>query len=243
MRNLKTVRGLCVAAVMTTVFSGCMNSPVYFDDETSALEPGTDGWWAEKAQLPVGERRRVWKGKVWPTRPRPDLPKQPAIHMYHAAQAWPYPYVCQDREYVRSLFDQQISSGWTEQTTLYTYHFDSNSHQLNVPGQRHLNWILNIAPAQFRNVYLQETVDQGANQMRLASVQTYINQLSMGGNPPQVEWRRDLPPSRRADEIRQMQDLNMQTIPVPSIGGVAAGGGGGGGGGGAAAGGGGGGGT
>ncbi|MFK7819015.1 MAG: hypothetical protein AB8G99_09865 [Planctomycetaceae bacterium] len=230
MRNLKKVRGLCVAAVLTTVFSGCVNSPIYFDDETSALEPGTEGWWAEKAQLPVGERRRVWKGKVWPSRPRPDLPKQPAIHMYHANQAWPYPYVCEDREYVRSLMDLQISNGWTQQTTLYSYHFNEDTHELSVPGQRHLNWILNIAPAQFRNVYLQESLDQNVNQMRLASVQSYLGQFSMGEAAPPVQWRRDMAPNRPAAEVRQMQDLNMQTMPVPNIGGAAGGGGGGGGG-------------
>ncbi len=237
MRSLLTLRGICIAATCATMFSGCVSGPVYFQDETSAYEPGTDAWWAEKAQLPVGERRRVKKGKVWPIQPRPDAPKQPFSHIYHAATSWPYPYVCQDRQYVRSLFDQQAANGWAEQATLHEYHFDPDTNQINGPGRSHLSWILNAAPPEYRGVYLYQSTDMRLNQVRMASVQQAVDELSFGEGAPSVEWRRALPASRPASQIKAMQDLEAQALPAPIVGGAggagagaAAGGGGGGGG-------------
>ena len=141
MRSLLSLRGLCaVAAVATaTIFSGCANGPVYFDDPTSSYEPGTDAWWGEKAQLPVGERRRIKNGKVWPVRPRPGGPQQPASHIRHAAHAWPYPYVCRDRQYVQDVFATQAANGWADAATMYNYYFHPETHQLTVPGKQHLD--------------------------------------------------------------------------------------------------------
>lgn len=239
MKSLLPLRGFFLAAAVTTttIFSGCVSGPVYFDDPTSMHEPGTDAWWGEKAQLPLGERRRMKHGKVWPMRPRPSGPKQHWSHTYHATHHWPLPYVCQDRQYVRDVFAMQAAKGWADETTLSEYHFDPESHELSVPGRQHLNWILNIAPGEHRNVHLQESANQNVNQMRLASLQQAISELSMGDAAPHVQWRRGAPLSRPASQVRQIQAMDMSNLPAPVIGGAGGGGAAGGGGGGASAGG------
>lgn len=227
MRSLRFLRASCAAAVIACTFSGCMTGMFYTDDPNSSHEPGSDGWWAEKAQLPVGARQVYKKGKAWPPRPRPTGEKQQFSHIFHAAHYWPYPYVCQDREYVRSVYHQQMANGWAAQTTLYSYHFNQETNQLSHPGRAHLSWILTEVPEQFRNIYLQKVYEDHINQQRFESVQQALAAMSLGGPVPPVQWRVGSPQGRAASEVQMIQTLDLQNIASPVLGGGTGGGAGG----------------
>ena len=224
MRNLRFFRATCAAAVIACTFSGCMTGMFYRDDPNSSHEPGSDGWWAEKAQLPVGARQVYKKGKAWPPQARPTGEKQQLSHMFHAAHYWPYPYVCQDRQYVRSVYQQQMVNGWAAQTTLYPYHFSEETHRLSHPGRAQLSWILTEVPPQFRNVYIQKVHEEHINQQRFDSVQQALAAMTNGGSVPTVQWRVGSSPGRPANEVQIIQTLDLQSIATPVLGGGAGGG-------------------
>lgn len=231
MRSVRAVLGACVAAMAAATFSGCVTGPFAFEDTESNFEPGSDSWWNEKASSPVGARQKHKRGKVWPPFPRPTGPKQQATHVFHAAHYWPYPYVCQDRQWLNQVWELQAAAGWAKETTLYGYHFDPATFEITVPGRKHLNWILYGAPPQYRNVYLHRSDDEIANQQRMASLMRAITELSPNGDVP-VNWRVGESPSRPASQIQAMQAAEAASQPAPvlgsTIGGGAAGGGGGG---------------
>jgi len=218
---------------------GCSTGPTIFErnDPYSVHEPGSDAWWAEKAALPPGVRQKCWKGKNWPTRPRSTQERQQFSHTFHSEHYWPLPYVCQDRQYMKNVLEAHTIAGWTEQTTLYNRYFDPQTQELTRAGQLHLDWILHVAPAQRRTVYVQSTYDTAMDEVRVASVNTYMA-TNGGGSSAPVVVRDAQSVSRSAREVGIISDMYNTSIPSPRLGsGGGAGGGGGGGGGGDSAGG------
>lgn len=195
---------------------------------------GDDGWfesreerisrrereWAEKASRPVGARQRYWFGKVWPPKPRPVGPNQPMVHRYHAAHYWPLPYVCDDRAYIRELTERQTASGWVTATTLYEYHFDPETNELNRAGEIQLRWILENTPVKYRVTFVQNCGDNAFNETRLQSVQLASgNMLGTEGAPP-VMLRVTSPLGRPASEIVNIHRADLESMPDPRIKGV-----------------------
>lgn len=218
-------RVICAALLLTAC--GCATGPfsLVSNPGQSGLEPGSDQWWAEQATLPPGVRQKCHKGKNWPVQPRSTLPRQQFSHTYHSAHYWPLPYVCQDREYVRSIVQTQMNNGWQEETTLYARHF-SEDQTLNVPGQLHLVDILEVTPAQYRTVYVQSSYNPDVDNARVANVQQMVAELTGGTEQIPVSVRRGRDYSRPASEVKIINDLYNASVPVPRLG--AAGGGGGG---------------
>jgi len=134
------------------------------------MEKYSPEWWEYAASLPVGSRQHYRKGKLWPPRPRPTGPQQPYSHQYHAAHYWPTPYSEHDCSIVKVFEEAQISQGWKNATTLYSYHFDPETQELSKSGREHLIWILNNAHHARRAAFVQATTDKRVNDLRLASV-------------------------------------------------------------------------
>lgn len=180
--------------------------------------------WEEKAARPVGARQRYWFGKTWPIKPRPDGPNQPLVHRYHAAHYWPLPYICDDRAYVRDLTERQVAGGWVTATTLYDYHFDPVSNELNRAGEIQLRWILENTPVKYRVTFVQNAGDGDFNQRRLESVQLQSAQM-LGAEPvPPVMLRVTSPLSRPAAEVVNIHRADLETMRPPRITGVTSGG-------------------
>ncbi|MDA0836064.1 MAG: hypothetical protein O2955_21425 [Planctomycetota bacterium] len=180
--------------------------------------------WEEKAMRPVGARQKTWYGKLWPIKPRPTGPNQPLVHRYHAAHYWPLPYICEDRAYIKNLSDLQVAGGWVTATTLYDYHFDPVTNELNRAGEIHLRWILENTPAKYRMTFVQNSGDSTFNQHRLESVQAQSVQLMGEGATPPVMLRVTSPLSRPAVEIVNIHRADLETMPPPRITGVTGGG-------------------
>ena len=175
-----------------------------------------DAYYAQRASDPIGARQVEKHGKLWPPFPRSTGPANLPSHLYHAEHYWPYPYACQDRDYVRAISSAQTSNGWVTMTTLYDYHFDE-SHKLNESGRMQLRWILENAPARHRYAFVQAGIDNATSQSRLASVKNEATQLVGADQIPPVLIRVTSPLGRPAEEVDAIRRKERETIVNPRI--------------------------
>ncbi|MAT15340.1 MAG: hypothetical protein CMJ46_08735 [Planctomyces sp.] len=188
-------------------------------DAGCEIEKGSPEWWAMQAESPVGSRQVYKKGKLWPPYPRPTGPKQQFSHKYHAAHYWPYPYVCQDRAYVRNVMALQEDNGWQRLTTLFDYHFDEHTNQLTHSGMEQLIWILEEAPEKRRHqIYVQKVVGQEANIARVEVVRTALIELA-GAEASDIciELKAGRNYGRPALEIDTIRKAEISSMPEPRI--------------------------
>jgi hypothetical protein len=174
-------------------------------------------WWQMRAQDPEGARQVEIAGKYWPPQPRPVGPPQLPVHQYYAAHYWPYPWVCEDRHYVRSLSQLQTNNGWVTMTTLYDYHFDPDTETLNKAGRLQLRWILENAPTSHRFCFVQATTNNERSQLRLASVQHESSTMVGADNMPPILLRLASPLSRPALEVDMIRRRELETMFKPRI--------------------------
>ena len=175
-----------------------------------------DAYYAQRASDPIGARQVEKHGKLWPPFPRSTGPANLPSHLYHAEHYWPYPYTCQDRDYVRAISSAQTSNGWVTMTTLYDYHFDE-SHKLNESGRMQLRWILENAPARHRYAFVQAGIDNATSQFRLAAVKNEATLLVGADQVPPVLIRVTSPLGRPAEEVDAIRRKERETIVNPRI--------------------------
>lgn len=191
-------------------------------------DAGTPEYYQYHANSPVGARQKYRKGKLWPPRPRPTGPHQPFAHKYHAATYWPWPYICQDRAVVEATSLAQIENGWVTAATLYDFHFNAETGQLNTSGRRQLHWILTHVPEQYQRLYVVSTFEPRITDARTASVQSELAQLA-SGRELSVELRVAAPLTRSATVVETIDRAAIENTPAPVITyqGISGGGGGG----------------
>lgn len=183
----------------------------------------SEDWYHQRAGDPPGTRQKFKYGKAWPPYARPAGKEQTFWHKYHTAHYWPHPYNCEDRDYIRSIFQQQTINGWETAMTLHNYHFDPETNRLNSAGERQLTWILTQSPQQYRAVYVSRGQSEQVAQFRLALVQE-TSQAICGGTSPPVLLTHDFFIGRPAIEIDTLRRLELQAIPQPRLFVISAGG-------------------
>ncbi len=214
MKRLAT--SLCVALGIGVSGSAMAG---WFDHECDGPAPGTPEYYEYHASQPVGQRQRYWKGKLWPVQTRPVGEHSLFVHQFHHNYHWPHPYVEADRQSVMQYVDIQVANGWRESATLYEYHFDPVTHELNSAGRQHLHWILSNVPQQFRTPYVQSNVvDPDVNELRLASVQAEAGRVVGEAYVPPIALRVTSPVSSSAEEMNAIFEFRRATpIPPPVV--------------------------
>jgi hypothetical protein len=99
-------------------------------------------------------------------------------------------------------------------TTLYEYHFNQETNALNGAGERQLQWILQSAPADQRQLYVQSMNDPVANQLRVANVQMAATNLAGADAVAPVTLRVTHAAGRPAEEVNWILE-QQQTLRVP----------------------------
>ena len=224
---MRTIGPCSLAFGIMMIVSGCMTGPDFMtgDDPHSTLKPGSPEWWSQKAQLPPGVRQKCKKGKVWPARPRSTQEPQQFTHTFHSAHYWPLPYVCQDRQYVKDVFEAQMSNGWTQETTLYHRHFNPDDQTVSRPGLGHIRVILETAPSARRAIYVQSTRDPVIDEARRVNVEAAVAELTHGMESVPVSLRVAREYNRPASEVQAINDLYNNSIPAPRLSGTSGSGG------------------
>jgi len=173
-----------------------------------------------------GGRQTEYKGRFWPPFPRPVGKEAKWIHQYHYAHYWPYPQNCEDRVSVTNALNLQAANGWADATTLYHYHFDPETSQLNSSGMAHLEYILFRTPVHRRTVFVQMSPSVQIDQTRLASVQNVAGVLSQNAGIPEIALRRARAYGTSAEEIDVMSRRYIGSAPAPRlpVGGATSGG-------------------
>ena len=166
---------------------------------------------------PVGGRQVTYKGKLWPPFPRPTGKEAKCIHQYHYGHYWPFPQNCEDRNNVRSALNTQVAQGWIEATTLYDYHFDKSTNQLNSAGLAHLEYILFRVPSMHRSAFVQMSKSGQIDQLRLANVQESANELLQGDAMPSLALRRARAYGTSAQEIDMISRNYLSGTPTPRL--------------------------
>ena len=174
-------------------------------------------WYEMESQAPIGARQKEHVGQLWPPFARPTGKGMQFSHKYHHAHYWPYPYNCEDRDFVRSLSDLQIANGWVSHTTLYDYHFDAETHQLNNSGNLKLRWILERAPAERRVVSIQSGRSTVVSEERLAAVRDESIRMVGEANMAPISLRTTEPLGRPASEVDVIRRAELKSMPSPRI--------------------------
>lgn len=177
----------------------------------------SEEWYAREAQTPVGQRQVYKKGKLWPPFPRPTGKEQQFTHKYHAAHYWPYPYSLDDRTFVRNVSAMQIDNGWVTATTLYDYHFEDDTYELNHAGRMQLRWILESAPVQRRTIFVQYGMSPEITERRLMSARQDASLLVGPEAVPPILVRVTSPYGRPASEIVDIRRAEIKSLPAPRI--------------------------
>lgn len=105
---------------------------------------------------------------------------------YHHNVVWPWPYICPDRMAVREPFAIMVDNGWRRQNLLGPHHFNAESNELTTAGELRVQWIMTQAPANYRTVFVERSLDPEATERRLATVHDYATQVIADGQSPLV---------------------------------------------------------
>lgn len=102
---------------------------------------------------------------------------------YRANVQWPSPYVCPDRMHVRAPFDLMVQNGWRRQNLLSPHHFNAEGTALSTAGELKVRWILTQAPPQFRQIFVERSIDPNQTAQRLAIAEQFAVQVAPGEQP------------------------------------------------------------
>jgi len=177
----------------------------------------SEEWYEQRTDLPATARQKYKHGKTWPPYPRPVGEHATAMHLYHAAHYWPHPYNCQDIAYIRQVQETQISNGWINATTLYDYHFDLETQQLNQSGLLRLRWILEEAPEHRRVIFTQTAFTKDISNARLHNVRMAAVAMVGDYNVPAIMLRVTRAVGRPAVESDSIRRKYLETMPDPRI--------------------------
>lgn len=221
------MRLLCLQILLFAFFSGIVVTPdsaragwPWNKRDASGLKKYSPQWWHYTSSLPVGSRQYSKHGKLWPPRPRPTDQQQTFTQQFHAAHFWPHPYNEQDRRSIEAFDAAQVNQGWKTQTTLYGYYFDPETQELTRSGREHVLWIIQ-SQGLMRNqnrVFVQISTENHINSMRVASVNSYLEELSSYVDQPlSVVLDLTSPISRPAREVELYQKAWLDTMIPPHI--------------------------
>ncbi|MDB5391512.1 MAG: hypothetical protein JWM11_7158 [Planctomycetaceae bacterium] len=171
----------------------------------------------DSADRPPGSRQFDFRGKTWPPYSRPRGKEPTFIQQYHYTHYWPYPHNCEDRSAVNNALNIQAANGWVEATTLFSYHFDPETEQLNSSGMAHLEYILYRVPYQRRSVFIQVSPSPQTDQARLASVQNSMGTMLQSNSLPPIAMRRARAYGTSAEEVDIITRKYIGGAPTPRL--------------------------
>lgn len=100
-----------------------------------------------------------------------------------ANEQWPSPYVCPDRVHVRAPFEQMVQNGWRRQNLLSPHHFNEDGTALTTAGELKVRWIMTQAPEQYRQIFVERSINPDHTAQRVAIAQQYASQVGLGEQP------------------------------------------------------------
>ena len=99
---------------------------------------------------------------------------------------WPNPFVCPDRQAVRTPIALMVAKGWERQNMLGDHHFEPSGGQLTEAGRLKVRWIVEEVPRHHRAVFVRRAETPEETAARIDVVQEESIRLARGGDLPPV---------------------------------------------------------
>jgi hypothetical protein len=136
---------------------------------------------------------------------------------YHRNKNWPYPYMCPDRAAVREPFEAMIRNGWRRQNLLGPHFFNPHTNQLTLAGELQVRWIMTQAPPQWRQVFVERSIDPSITADRIAATRDYASRVALDGGMPEVFETSLMAEGRPASIVDVTNVKFMENMPVPVL--------------------------
>jgi hypothetical protein len=131
--------------------------------------------------------------------------------------AWPYPYVCPDREAVRAPFAIMVQNGWRRQNMLTDAHFKDQGAELTDAGKLKIQWILTGVPSPHRTIFVHRADTPELTEARIRSVQQLASKGSPDGSVPAVLESTVSPAGWPADKADAVSRKFHTALPLPQL--------------------------
>lgn len=136
---------------------------------------------------------------------------------YHRNKNWPYPYMCPDRAAVREPFEAMTRNGWRRQNLLGPHFFNPQTNQLTAAGELQVRWIMTQAPPQWRQVFVERSIDPAITAERIAATRSYAARVTLDGQMPDVFETNLMAEGRPAAIVDITNSKFMENMPVPVL--------------------------
>ncbi len=131
--------------------------------------------------------------------------------------AWPWPYFCPDRAAVREPFEIMTRNGWRRQNLLGPHYFNPATNELTTAGQLQLRWIMTQAPPEYRQVFIERSIDPTITAARIDAARAYASRVALDGQMPQVFETNLVAEGRPAAVVNIVNTKFMENMPVPVL--------------------------
>jgi hypothetical protein len=136
---------------------------------------------------------------------------------YRRNVAWPYPYFCPDRAAVREPFELMTRNGWRRQNLIGPHFFNPHTNQLTAAGELQVRWIMTQAPPQWRQVFVERSIDPSITADRIAATRDYASRVTLDGQMPEV-FETNLVADGRPASIVDITNVKfLDNMPVPVL--------------------------
>ncbi len=137
---------------------------------------------------------------------------------------WPSPYLCPDRVHAHAPFDVMVRNGWRRQNLMGAHHFNPETCALNESGKIKIRWIMTQAPPEYRQVFVERSIEPQHTEQRIAAVQEFSTQFAAGGEAPLVTETHLVSGGRPATVVdsvntRFHENMKAPVLPANSLGG------------------------
>jgi hypothetical protein len=130
---------------------------------------------------------------------------------------WPQPFVCPDRQAVRTPFAIEVANGWRRQNLMGDHHFELKTGELTEAGRLKIQWITFEAPTQHRAIYVRIAATTAETAARMNAVQSYVAQLIPQGELPSISETRISDEGWPADQVETLSRKFQSTTPPPRL--------------------------
>jgi hypothetical protein len=130
---------------------------------------------------------------------------------------WPKPFVCPDREAVRTPLAQMVHNGWERQNLLAEHHFVDEGSELNEAGKLKVRWILTAAPRHHRTVYVHMSDDPETTLARIDHIQELATQIAPEQGLPHVVQTRTPFRGWSASYVDLIERKYAESVPDPRL--------------------------
>lgn len=140
------------------------------------------------------------------------------VHLdFHRNNVWPEPFSTMDRRAVEKPFNAMVASGWKAQNTLGDAYFDKTTNQLTDGGRRRVFWIVKNVPVEHRTIFIAESFNPKALDVRIDSVQQEVARALPNQQLPSVVPTHQDTRGWSATSIYTLMRKESETRPSPRL--------------------------